>query len=176
MLQVRFSDLTLALAWSLGVGLAQAQPSAVFQTVSPSQNSAPAATLLVQSYMQAEQALQNALRDHQVKSLNALVASDFQLKTADGLFKDRSAWADGETVRMLTSNQFTVQRVESVDVVSFIQINAATMKKRWIVDLWQSGDPPILILRHESEWMPMGRPLKNSPTGIPLNPRPDGKG
>ncbi|PUE33984.1 nuclear transport factor 2 family protein [Limnohabitans sp. Jir72] len=146
---------------------AQARPSPARQM--PKQDTA--LTYNAHQYLQAEQALEEALSRNDAPTIAQLLAPNFTARTASMASLDKSDWLRQQAPRTRQPwiiRELTVQVQDDLRIVSFLRVNPQqASQQQLIVDIWREATRQLLN-RYEST-IGLGAP---KPTPI----RPDGKG
>ena len=117
----------------------------------------PVVTRLVQIYSEAEQRLAQAINRKDLAEIDRLVASDFELRSANniGVPVPRAEWVEQslKNAPQLTSiAQMAVHEYGDVRVVSFLMARQAAAPSEpaiAVVDVWvQSGETSVLKVRY----------------------------
>jgi hypothetical protein len=117
----------------------------------------PVATRLVQLYSEYEQRLADAIHRKDTGEIDGLVASDFELRTADniGVPTPRAEWIAQslkERPAPISISQMAVHDYGNIRIVSFVmKRTAGTRRDRGIavIDVWmQSGENSVLKIRY----------------------------
>ncbi len=117
----------------------------------------PVVTRLVQLYSQLEQSLAEAINRKDLREVNRLVASDFELRSGGsiGAPVPRADWLEQslkDAPLSVSIGQMAVHEYDNVRVVSFLMTRPDAARPEppiAIVDVWlQSGDSSVLKVRY----------------------------